>query len=101
MRERPHTKTISRAQINGSHSHWRLGVLPNKKASTNNNPIWISRWTQLESTAASGMISRGAGTRLINPALSTRDVVPEIQAIVKKLNGTRPHITNRPKFGTL
>jgi hypothetical protein len=59
----------------------------------------MTRCTQFDSTAAKGMISRGAGTRLIRPALSTIEVVPEIQAMLKKLKGTRPHITNRDQSG--
>ena len=42
--------------------------------------------------------SRGTGTRLINPALSTMYVVPVLHATVKKLKGTRPHSTNTGKF---
>src|ERR1017187_10949462 len=59
----------------------------------------MNRCKQFESTAANGMISRGAGTRLMRPALSTSEVVPELQAMLKKLKGTRPHITNRAKSG--
>ena len=61
----------------------------------------MNRCRQLESTAASGMITRGAGTRLIRFELSTSEVVPVIQATLKKLYGTRPHITNTGKCGTV
>src|ERR1022692_924551 len=46
----------------------------------------MNRCKQFESTAANGMISRGAGTRLMRPALSTSEVVPELQAMLKKLS---------------
>src|SRR5581483_2455685 len=59
----------------------------------------MTRCRQLESTAASGIISRGTETRLIRLELSIREVVPVIQARVKKLYGTRPHITKRAKLG--
>src|SRR5207253_2283103 len=51
-------------------------------------------WTQLARTAERGITSRGTVTRLINDALSTMEVVPDAQAIVKKLKGTRPQSTN-------
>src|SRR5947207_15192801 len=47
-----------------------------------------------------GTISRGNGTRLIRLALSISEVVPEIQAMEKKLNGTSPHIRNNGKLGS-
>src|SRR5450759_2873372 len=45
------------------------------------------------------MISRGTITRLIRPALSTREVVPLSHAIVKKLYGTRPQRMKTGKCG--
>src|SRR5690349_1244537 len=60
----------------------------------------MSRWTQFERTAERGITSRGTVTRLINAALSTRDVVPVSQASVKKLKGTRPQSTNAEKWRT-
>src|ERR1041384_5573436 len=62
-------------------------------------PTWTARCTQLESTDASGTISRGTVTRLTRPALSSRDEVPAPHARAKKLYGTRPHNINRPKCG--
>jgi hypothetical protein len=44
-----------------------------------------------------GTISRGTGTRFTSPALSTIEVVPEIHAIEKKLNGIIPQSTNTGK----
>src|ERR1017187_6336058 len=99
IRERPHTNITSSPHINGSQIQWRFGAFPDKNTSPIKRPIWINRCKQFESTAASGMISRGAGTRLIRPALSTSEVVPELQVMLKKLKGTKPHITNRAKSG--
>src|ERR1022692_439382 len=62
-------------------------------------PICTRRCTQLESTLAMGTISRGTGTRLMRPALSTMEVVPVLHATVKKLNGTMPQSTNTAKCG--
>ena len=62
------------------------------------SPIWISRWTQLDSTLATGTSSRGTGTRLISPAFSTSDVVPELHATAKKLYGTSPQSTKTGKY---
>ena len=45
------------------------------------------------STVAIGMISRGTGTRLMMCQLSTSELVPVLQAMVKKLKGTRPQRT--------
>src|SRR6476660_1564815 len=45
-----------------------------------------------------GTISLGIGTRFTRPVLSTTEVVPQIQAMVKKLYGTRLHKTNTGKF---
>jgi hypothetical protein len=59
----------------------------------------MSKWRQLELTAANGTISLGMGTRLMSPAFSTSDVVPEVQPMLKKLNGTNPHITKAGKCG--
>jgi hypothetical protein len=47
------------------------------------------------------MISRGTIRRLMKPALSTREVVPEIHAIEKKLYGTNPQRRKTGKFGTV
>src|SRR5262249_54872017 len=44
-----------------------------------------------ENALVMGIIFRGTATRLINPALSTSEVVPLCQASAKKLNGTMPH----------
>jgi hypothetical protein len=52
----------------------------------------------LERTAAIGTISRGIGTRFTKAVLSTTEVVPQIQAMVKKLYGTRPQRTKTGKF---
>ena len=60
----------------------------------------MSRCTQFESTAERGITSRGTVTRLINGALSTREVVPDDQASVKMLKGTRPQSTNAEKWRT-
>src|SRR5438270_7628121 len=60
----------------------------------------MRRWTQLESTDDSGITSRGTVSRLIRDALSTNEVVPVAQAIVKKLKGTRPQSTNAGKCRT-
>src|SRR5574340_390614 len=65
------------------------------------SPIWMARCRQLESTAASGITSRGTATRLIRFALSNSEVVPEDQASAKKLYGTKPQSTNSPKSGML
>src|ERR1700687_1483384 len=54
----------------------------------------MSRCTQFERTAERGITSRGTATRLISGALSTSEVVPDAQAMVKKLKGTRPQSTN-------
>jgi|SRR5882724_2387761 len=54
---------------------------------------------QLESTAATGRISLGTGTRFTRWLLSTSEVVPVSQAKAKKLNGTSPHITEAAKSG--
>src|SRR5260370_17450421 len=45
-----------------------------------------------------GTISLGIGTRFTKAVLSTTEVVPQIQAIVKKLYGTRPQRTKTGKF---
>src|SRR3954453_3035840 len=66
----------------------------------NSRPIWISRCVQFDKTAERGITSRGTGTRLISPELSAREVVPLLQARLKKLNGTRPHKIYSAKFGT-
>src|SRR6266478_5439271 len=84
----------------GSHSQWMLTPLPYQRAMLSRSAIWIRRCSVLESTLAMGMISRGNGTRLIRLALSISEVVPEIQAIEKKLNGTNPHIRNKGKLGS-
>src|ERR1039458_8069677 len=97
--EIPHTNTISRPHTKGSQAQYRFGLPPDTNTNTNSSPIWISRCRQFDRTAASGMTSRGTATRLINPALSTSEVVPDSQAMVKKLNGTSPHSTNTAKFG--
>ena len=46
-----------------------------------------------------GMTSRGTGTRLMRPALSTRDVVPLSQPTEKKLKGTSPQNRKTAKCG--
>src|ERR1039457_1200094 len=74
IRERPHTKITSSPQINGSQTQWRLGVFPNRNASPIKRPIWMNRCKQLDSTAANGMISRGAGTRLIRSEEHTSEL---------------------------
>src|SRR4051812_27451022 len=93
-RANPQTKTISSAHTTGSHSQCTLKPLWENTATVSNSKIWTSRWMQHDSTVVMGMISRGTGTRLIRPALSTMEVVPVPQATVKKLNGTMPHMRN-------
>src|ERR1017187_6133155 len=92
-RASPHTKSISSSHNNGSQNHCRFTVPPKANTQTNNRTIWISRCTQLESTAAMGTISRGMGIRFTRLALSTIDVVPLSRAAVKKLYGTNPQST--------
>ena len=67
----------------------------------NSSTIWKDRCAQLLNTLAMGMISRGTGTRLMSPALSTREAVPPNQEMVNTLKGTIPHITNTAKLGIL
>src|SRR6185436_12816106 len=59
----------------------------------------MSKWRQLPSTVAIGMISRGTGTRLMIEVFSISELVPVLQARVKKLKGTRPHNTNKGNSG--
>ena len=47
--------------------------------------IWADIFTQLPRTLAMGMISRGTGTRLMSEALSSREVVPMDQEMLKML----------------
>src|ERR1017187_2504933 len=58
----------------------------------------MNRCRQVERTAEIGNTSRGTRTFLISEALSTMHVVPLTHAMVKKLNGTRPHRTKTGKF---
>src|SRR5664280_88428 len=95
----PQTNTICIAHTRGSQTHWRLTPIPEIRSTANKRPICTSRWTQLERTLVMGTISRGTGTRLIRPALSTMDVVPVIHDTVKKLKGTMPQSTNTAKWG--
>src|ERR1019366_3976382 len=95
----PQTNTICIAHTNGSQSHWRLTLTPEIRSTENKRPICTSRGTQLESTVVMGTISRGTGTRLMRPALSTMEVVPVLQATVKKLKGAVPQSTNTAKWG--
>src|ERR1035437_8389289 len=90
----PQTNTICIAHTNGSQSNWRLTLTPEIRSTENKRPICTSRCTQLESTLVMGTISRGTGTRLIRPSLSTMQVEPVIHDTVKKLNGTIPQSTN-------
>src|SRR5262249_10532182 len=85
----------------GSQSQWMLTPLPYQRATHSKSAIWIIRCKVFDSTLATGMISRGKGTRLMRLALSTSEVAPEIQLIVKKLNGTNPHSRNKGNCGCL
>src|ERR1035438_8312265 len=95
----PQTNTICSPQTSGIQSHWRLIVSPEIRATEINRAICTNRCTQLDRTLVMGTTSRGTGTRLIRPALSTMEVVPVIHATVKKLNGTMPHRANTAKCG--
>src|SRR6266849_3204661 len=70
----PHTKTISITQMYGSQSQAKLGLMPEMNTNSTSRPIWINRCRQLANTDEIGMISRGTGTRLINPKLSATEV---------------------------
>src|SRR5438552_2360632 len=83
--EIPETNTISSAHTTGSQSQYRLICTWEPMASASSSASCTSRWMLHDSTVATGTTSRGTGSRLINPALSTIDVVPPLQAIVKKL----------------
>src|SRR3954452_10642517 len=98
--ESPQTNRTSNPQTTGSHNQNTLGRRPNANTAPSNSRICTPRCKQLESTAAMGTTSRGTGTRLTSPLLSTIDVVPASHAIVKKLYGTRPQRTNTGKLRT-
>ena len=61
----------------------------------------MKRCRQVERTAEMGNTTRGTRTFLIIEAFSTMQFVPVSQAMVKKLNGTRPQSTNTGKCSVL
>src|SRR5216684_165839 len=81
----PHTKTTYNPHTTGSHHQEAAGRSPKASVKTMSSATWISRWTPLDSTAATVTTSRGIGTRFTSGALSIIAVVPVSQALVKKL----------------
>src|SRR5437764_1462709 len=90
---------ISNPQTTGSQSQYLLMATCEPMAIASSNATCTSRWMLQDNTVETGTTSRGTGRRLISPALSTIEVVPPLQAMVKKLYGTMPHSTNSGKFG--
>src|SRR6266853_2441505 len=84
-RASPQTKTTYNPHTTGSHHHDAAGRSPKASVRPISSATWISRWTPLDSTAATVTTSRGTGTRFTSAALSMIDVVPVSQAPVKKL----------------
>src|SRR6266700_2010753 len=98
--DRPTTNTTSKPNTSGSQSQCTFAPNPKAITKASSSAIWMRRCRQQESTVQIGITSRGTGTRLIRLALSSTDPVPELQAIEKKLNGSRPQNKNTGKCGS-
>src|SRR5882724_9104360 len=81
----PETNTISSDHTTGSQNQYRFTETWEPMAMASRSASWTNRWILQDRTVETGTTSRGTGRRLMRPALSTMEVVPPLQAIVKKL----------------